>query len=200
MSRSFSLVGLPSEAKNLFTSLELKKIGQQEFKEYFYSDGYSFKVYEDKNGVQYEEFEAGCPWAGGPELFLGLREINTKKVVCTWTKSQMGFQEDVELPREYDLALLEALQKFVTEENTPTVQGHCPLYVHIREGEVDLFQSLLSEYPSIRTQTIKTVKRSHGETIRDYMTQKGYSVEELSVGAKEYLDSRMKYLKENSRS
>lgn len=198
MSRSFSLAGLPKEAKNIFSSLELKKIGEQEFKEYFYSDGYSFKVYEDKNGVQYEEFEAGCPWASGPELFLGLREMSTKRVVCTWTKSQMGFSEDVDVPEVYQVAILEAQQKFVTEENTENVRGYCPLYVNIRDGEMDLFQSLLSEYPDLRNQTIKVASKEHGETIRDYMTQRGYSVEELSVTAKEYLDSRMKYLKEHS--
>lgn len=194
MSRSFSIAGLPKEFAVISKKLKLKVVGKQSFKEYFYSDGYEFKVYQDPNGIRYEEFEAGCPWNGGPELFLGLRNCSTKEIICSWTPSQMGFSEEVYLPEQYTEELSKVHSLFVTEENEEFVKGYCPLYVHISDSSIDIFQSRTSKFPKVDVLTVKIRNSSDGGTIRDWLTQEGFSMEELSVSAQEYIRSREEYL------
>ena len=194
MSRSFSLVGLPRQFKELSQTLNLKVVDCLPFKEYFHSDGYECKVYLGNNGIRYEEFEAGCPWNGGPELYLGLRNSDTKEVVCTWTESQMGFSEDIDLPKIYEPEISKVKTLFVKEENSEWVKGYCALYVHLKKDSIDLFQSRTSKFPDVEVLTIMIQKESDGDTIRDFLVQEGYSIEEISMSANDYVQSRIKYL------
>jgi hypothetical protein len=195
MARSFSLMGLPKEFNNLQKILGLKEVGQKPFKEYFYSDGYEFKIYQDQKGQIYEEFEAGCPWDGGPILFLGLKKINTGEIVCSWTASQMGFTEQIEVPEQYHWSLTEVFKEFVQEENEEKVKGYCPLYVYLSDKQIDIYQSRTIQFPRVNTFKINLDEPIHGSLIRDFLTQEGYSVEETEISSSEYISNRNKYLK-----
>ena len=95
MSRFFSNCGLPveyiydSETEKttvMISNKVLTMVNELPFKEYFYCDGYSMKVFQDESGEIYEEFEQACPWYGGPNLYLGLRKVSSKEIVLKWDK------------------------------------------------------------------------------------------------------------------
>lgn len=97
MSRSFSMAGHCPRFENKIKDLGLKNVGQRDFKEYFYCDGYAFQVFKDKNGNEYEEFEVACPWASGPVLYLGLKRTKDGKVICTWTNKEINEDMGIEV-------------------------------------------------------------------------------------------------------
>lgn len=176
MSRCLSIVGLPKEFKKIQLDLNLKVCAVGELKEYFYSDGYAFKEYIDDRGNVYEEFEAGCPWSGGPDLYLGLRKKDTKEVVCSWTNSQMGFSEDIELPEGY--LVDESL--FIKEETGPMAFGYCALMVRIKDDKITLYQNQSRNEHKETILEIPLKKKEDGPVIRDWLTQQGYSVGEYN--------------------
>jgi hypothetical protein len=176
MSRSFGLVGFAPNFQEKTKDLKLKQVGATPFKEYFYSEGYAFKIYEDENTkVRYEEFEAGCPWSSGPELYLGLRREDNKEVISTWTKSQMGFCEDVELPKNLDP---KTFSVFIQEYDLPRLKGYCPLYIEISEHKVKIYQD--TEGTSNPDKIFMEIETESGETLRDWLSQQGLSVEETT--------------------
>ena len=175
MSRCFEFMGLPSEFEVFQKEHKLKQIGSLEFKEYFYSDGYALKIYEDKNGEKYEEFECGCPWNGGPQLFLGLKKQNGE-IVLKWSNSRMGLHEDVTLPEAYNKKIMDG---FVLEYNLPLVQGYCPLYVEKSEHKLCLYQDVNhAGDPDQLYREIELNQPQDGDIIIDWLYQQGFSVEE----------------------
>lgn len=175
MARSFGVVGFPPDFKKKTSHLKLEEIGKTESKEYFYDQGYAFKIYKDQSGEVYEEFEAGCPWDGGPSLYLGLRKQKTKDVVCTWTPSQMGFSEDVELPEgvsEKDL------QGFITEYDLPLIKGYCPLYCQIHEDFIELYQDV--EGKCNPDHLYLKIQTKEGSKVRDWLSQQCFKIEEFT--------------------
>lgn len=177
MSRSFSNRGLPKSFEGIKEALGLKVSLTKEKVEYFYSEGYAFKEYTDKNGVVYEEFEAGCPWASGPELFLGLRQKDNKKEICSWTQSQMGFSEKVKLPSGYNPQKI--LGEFIKEETGPNAFGYCPLYVSLTDTKITITQRRSNNHYENDVRVFDLIKIEDGPIIRDWLTQKRFSVVEL---------------------
>lgn len=178
MSRSFSLAGLPKSAYEFIKNQNLRVIGEHEFKEHFYSDGYACKIYEDTNGQIFEEFEAGTPWDGGPTLYLGLKNKTTGIVVSTWTQSQMGFSEEIILNDFQKNIIDQLVNKFVTKEDTPNVKGETTLYVSLENTKAYFWQDLISEYPNYRYYEL-TLTPHDFMTIRDYLSQLNYHVHEM---------------------
>lgn len=178
MSRSFGSMGLPRNFPDLQRELGLRHVSEGEFKEYFYSEGYAFKIYEDNRGQEYEEYECGCPWDGGPTLYLGLRKRDTKEIVLAWTPSQMGFYEQVELPEAYDPRLRDG---FIEEYNLPLVKGYCPLYVELGPEKLCLYQDVEhTGSPDHIYREIDLIRSEDGPVILDWLRQQGLSVEEIS--------------------
>ena len=176
MARSFSIVGFPPNYDEKTKNLNLKEIGRTDKKEYFYDDGYCFKIYQDqKTKMIYEEFEAGCPWDGGPCLYLGLREKESQKVVSSWTQSQMGFcDDDVKLPEGIDESLFKG---FITQYDLENLKGYCPLYCQIFKDRIELYQDV--DGTSNPDRIYLCVETTEGETVRDWLSQQNFKIEEF---------------------
>lgn len=178
MSRSFSVIGLPKGFKSFKEKKGLTQVSESSFKEHFYSEGYALKVYEDKDKNQYEEFECGTSWQSGPELYLGLREKETGKVIFSWTESQMGFEEEIIL-EGYNLAIKNVDDLFIKEENEERVKGYCGLTVEVKNLEVILSQQQSRNNYKRLTFAVPLKKEEDGPKFRDLLSQKGYRVEEI---------------------
>ena len=94
MARFFQFIGLPEEAKWFLKKNKAKQIGEQEFEEYFYMDGYAMKIYETPDGKKYYEYECACPWDSGPMLYLGLKN-EKDEIISEWNKNFIGEYYDL---------------------------------------------------------------------------------------------------------
>ena len=177
MSREFSVMGLPKEFEEFKEENDLRVVSHSQVKEYFHGDGYSFKTYLDNRGNLYEEFEAGCPWRSGPELYLGLRLKGSKEEVFSWSRFEMGIQEDNVILEGYDREKKLVEQYFVKKEEGPHSFGYCPLYIKIEKDMVDIYQTNSKNDDQTIGIEIKLLKESDGELIRDWLFSEGYSVE-----------------------
>ena len=88
MSRSFQFIGLPDEALLFLEQNKAEVIGELEFVEYFYMDGYAMCIYQTPDGTKYYESEQDCPWYAGPILFLCLQDANGN-VIFKWTQDEI---------------------------------------------------------------------------------------------------------------